>query len=119
MSAFQFYKQLGQQQSAPKYKQITTSGNTVIWTPLSSMRLAVTNLTVSCQNTLGGTIALFFGGANNAQKLAEFGMLSTTVFSPVISCWESTAQDAPLYAVVAGIGSNLWTVTAEGFELDV
>jgi hypothetical protein len=119
MSAFQYYKTLGQQQSSPKYKLITTTGNAVVWTPTTSTRIAVTNLTVSCLNTLGGTISFFFGGANNAQKLAEFGMAATTVFSPNISGWESTAQDAPLYVNVAAAGTNTWTVTAEGFELDL
>lgn len=117
MSAFLFYKTLGQQQVSPKHKDISTAAtNTVIWTPNTSMRIALTNIVVS--SNLGGTIAFFFGGANNAQKLAEFGMLGSTVFAPAISCWESTAQDAPLYAVVSAGGTNGWKVTAEGFELD-
>lgn len=118
MSSFLFYKTLGQQQVTPKYKLVANTGNVVVWTPNTSMRIAVTNLTVSCLNTLGGTIAIFFGGNNNALKLAEFGMLASTTFSPVISGWESTAQDAPLYVNVAAAGTNNWTVTAEGFELD-
>lgn len=119
MSAFQFYKTLGQQQVTPKFKRISTSGNSVIWTPYSSARVAVTNLSIACSNTLGGTIAFYFGGANNALQLAEYGMSATASFSPTISCWESTAQDAPFYAVVTGAGTNNWTVTAEGFDLDL
>lgn len=119
MSAFQYWKQLGQAQSSPKYKLIANTGNVVIWQPSTSLRLGVTNLTVSCLNTLGGTIAFFFGGANNAQKLSEFGMLASTTISPTIDCWESTAKDAPLYANVGAAGTNNWTVTAEGFELDL
>lgn len=119
MSAFQFYKTLGQQQVTPKFKRVSTSGNTVVWTPYTSMRIAVTNLTVTCSNTLGGTIAFYFGGTNNALQLAEFGMAASTTISPVISCWESTAQDAPFYAVATAAGTNNWTVTAEGFDLDL
>lgn len=117
MSAFQFYKTLGQSQVTPKHRDISSAAtNVVVWTPTTSTRIAVTNLTIS--SNLGGTIALFFGGANQI-KLAEFFMVGSTSFSPVISSWESTAQDAPLYAVVSQSGPNGWKVTAEGFELDL
>lgn len=119
MSAFQFYKTLGQQQVTPKNRTISnasTAANVVLWSPTTSTRIAVTNLHISC-NT-GGTIAFFFGG-NNQIKLAEFSVASSATISPVIGAWESTAQDAPLYANVSTGATNAWSVTAEGFELDL
>ena len=117
MSAFQFYKTLGQQQVTPKQKYISAANtNTVVWTPNTSMRIAVTNLTVSTNP--GGTIQFWFGGANQIQ-LAEFEMGASATISPVISSWESTAQDAPLFAVASNNPTgNGWSITAEGFELD-
>lgn len=116
MSAFAFYKTLGQQQVTPKRVYIN-SGNTnvVVWTPYSSTRIALTNLHIS--SNPGGTIQIFFGGANQI-KLAEFNVAASSTISPVISSWESTAQDAPLYAVASVGGTNGWSVTAEGFDLD-
>lgn len=116
MSAFQFYKTLGEQQVTPKQKYISAANtNTVVWTPTTSMRIAVTNLTISTNP--GGTIQLWFGGANQI-RLCEFEMGASTTISPVISSWESTATDAPLFAVASASGTgNGWSVTAEGFEL--
>lgn len=114
MSAYQFYKTLGQQQTF-KHKDISNTGNVVVWTPATSLRIALTNLTVS--TNLGGTIAFFFGGANQA-KLGEFYLGGSATITPSIGCWESTAQDAPLYVTTSSGGVNGWKVTAEGFELD-
>lgn len=117
MSAFQFYKTLGQTQISPKSRLLSNwSGNAVVWTPASSLRIAVTGLHVS--SNLGGTIQFFFGGNNNNQRLAEFSVAGSATISPVIGSWESTAQDAPLFVTSSNMGSNSWSITAEGFELD-
>lgn len=114
MSAFQYYKTLGQTQIF-KHKDISNTGNVVVWQPATSLRIALTNLSVS--SNLGGTIAIFFGGANQS-KLAEFYVGGSVTISPVISCWESTATDAPLFVTTSSGGVNGWKVSAEGFELD-
>jgi len=116
MTAFQFYKTLGEQQVTPKQKYISaTNTNTVVWTPTTSMRIAVTHLSISTNP--GGTIQFWFGGANQI-RLAEFEMAASSTIFPVIGSWESTATDAPLFAVASQNGTgNGWSITAEGFEL--
>lgn len=118
MSAFQFYKTLGDRTPGkPQHQEILAGGsNITIWTPAASMRVVVTNLNIS--TNLGGTIRFFFGGAEQ-YKLAEFFMGGSSTLTPSISAWESTAKDAPLYAVVSASTSNAgWKISAEGFELD-
>ena len=118
MSAFQYYKSRGYSPVSPKYRSISnaTSANIVVWTPTTSMRIAVTNVVISCNP--GGTLAFFFGGANAAQKLGEFTVGASSTVNPSISGWESTALDAPLYVTASTGGTNAWQITVEGFELD-
>lgn len=117
MSAFQYYKSLGYSYAGPKYRDISNAGaNLVVWQPTSSMRIALTEITISA--ITAGTIALFFGGANNAQKLGEFISSGSVNITPSISSWESTAKDAPLYAVAGSSGTNGWRITVNGFELE-
>ena len=116
MSAFAYYKSIGYQQVSPKQQEIITAGSKInIWSPTTSMRIAVTNLVVS--SGPGGTIQLWFGG-NNQIKLVELYLGASTSFGPVISNWESTATDAPLFGVVSSAISGGWRITAEGFELE-
>jgi hypothetical protein len=113
--SWDFYKSSGY---APviKHRDISNpTANNVVWTPLASMRIVICSLTVS--SNLGGTIAFFFGG-NQQVKLAELSMGSSFTLAPEIEGWESTAIDAPLYAVASSGGTNGWKVTAEGFELE-
>jgi hypothetical protein len=114
--SWDFYRAAGYMQVTPKYKEIDTgNANSIVWTPTSSLRIALTNLTLS--SAVPGTIAFFFGGKNQI-KLGQFYVAGSITFSPDIDSWESTATDAPLYAVVSGSSAAPWTVTAEGFEID-
>src|SRR6185369_15878177 len=102
MSAYNYYFKLGEM-PIRKYKDVSNTGNVVVWTPLTSTRIVLTNLEVA--SNLGGTIQFYFGGANQI-KLAEFSIKASTSISPVLSGWESTAVDAPLYVNASQSGTN-------------
>lgn len=117
--SWNYYREQGYQQVFPKYREISnasTSANIVLWTPASSMRIAVTGASVSCNP--GGTIAFFFGGNNSALKIAQYTIGASTTIYPEIDSWESTATDAPLYVNISTGTTNGYTITVEGFELE-
>ena len=116
--SWDFYKSQGYQNVTPKYKEIPVGNvNNVIWTPTSSMRIVVNSIIVTSQ--MAGTIAFYFGGKNNAYQICTLSTAGSFTIAPEIEGWESTAIDAPFYAV-ASVSSPTtpWTVTAEGFELE-
>lgn len=117
--SWDYYKSQGYQQVSPKTRLISNAGLTgvVVWTPTSSLRIVLNSLSIACMST-GGTIEFYFGGNNNAQKLATFVVAGSTTIYPEIEGWESTAIDAPLYVNLSNAPTNGWSVTAEGFELE-
>lgn len=119
MSAFNFYKNQGYSQVAPKHRTISNAvvaSTITLWTPTTNQRIALTELAIS--SNLAGTIAFYFGGNNQDQKLAEFSVGSSSTIAPNISSWESTAINAPLLIRVSHGATNGWQVTGAGFELD-
>lgn len=120
MSSFEYYKSLGYSPVAPKHRIIsnaTVADTITLWTPLSAnMRIVLTNLAIA--SPVNGTIAFYFGGDNDGQKIAEFKAGTTVMIFPVISSWESTAKNAPLLVRVNTGATDAWSITAEGFEVD-
>ena len=120
MSAFSYYKSRGYTPLAPLRREISNAAvasTITFYTPTSGRRLAITNLTIMIAGGLAGTIRFYFGGDNDGQVIATYGLASSVSLSPVISSWESTAANAPLLIRVSTGETNGWEVSAEAFEL--
>lgn len=121
MSSFQYFKEKGYSQRHFRQQVQQSSTTIVIAAPLSSMRLAVTNLVINCN--VGGSIAFYFNdnSLGNEYKLAEFCLAGSSTIIPVIQCWESTAVDQILVAkmgAVTNAGSENWKIEADAFDLE-
>ena len=114
MSAIEFFLDKG---FSPKTKTITISGldTIAVWTPLTSTRVVVTNLTISPVNA--GTIAFYWGNLAG-DKVAEYLFAGSANFSPAIGVWEGTMYDRSLFAKL-GVASQTdgIRVNLTGFEL--
>lgn len=113
MSRAYFYSQ----QHTPQFRftsfdSITTQS---IWTPTTSTRVVLTDLTIS--SNLGGTILITIGNLAGS-KVFEFFVGSSSTISPSIGAIESTAYDRSFFAAPSQSGTNGWKVTAMGFEID-
>lgn len=113
MSAVDYYISKGY---TPTWRHVSTSGagTIAVWTPTTSTRILLTELTVS--SNLGGTILFTFGNLGGS-KIFEFFLSSSTTISPFIGAIESTMYDRGLYASVSGGGTDGFKITASGFEL--
>lgn len=118
MSEFYYFKKLGYRRLSPTLRTIsnaTVAGTASIITPTTGARLMITNLVIG--SNPGGTIAFYFGGRNdNDTKIAMFQLGASSHLNPAIECWESTATDSPLEAMVSTGLTDAWTVNVEGFE---
>lgn len=120
MSAYSYYKTKGFSPLPPLRREISNAAvasTITFYTPTSGRRLAVTNLAIMKAGALAGTIRFYFGGDNDDQVLATYGLASSVTITPVISSWESTAVGAPLLIRVSIGETNGWEVSAEVFEL--
>ena len=115
MAAINFFLDKGY---SPKTKTIVFSGlgTASVWTPLTSTRVTVTDLSISANNA--GTIAFYWGNLAG-DKVAEFIFAGSSNISPAIGCWEGTAYDRSLFAKLGGAsGTDGVRVNLTGFELD-
>lgn len=113
MSAIEFFLDKGY---TPVFRHVSTAGagTVTVWTPTTSTRLVLTNLTVA--SNLGGTV-LFTLGNLAGTKVFEFNVGGSSTVSPTIGAIESTMYDRSLFAAVSGGGTEGFKITAVGFEL--
>lgn len=123
MSSYYYYKSHGYRFVEPKHRKIqnaNVANTATIWTPTTGARIAVTGIAINANNP--GSIAFYFSNTTNLShesKIAEFMMDGSSTIVSTLSSWESTVADALLVARVSSGLTDHWTVTAEGFELDV
>ena len=101
----------------PKNKTVTISGldTFTLWAPITSARVALTNLSIS--NNYAGTIAFYWGNLAG-DKIAEFLLGGSSNVSPAIGVWDGTAFDRTLFGKVGGLsGTDGWRVNATGFDI--
>lgn len=114
MSAFEFYLEKGYT-PANRTSTISGLGTVAVWTPTTSTRIFVTDLTMS--NINAGTIAFYWGNLAG-DKIAEFVLSGSANVSPAIGGWEGTAYDRILFAKLGGAsGTDAVRVNLSGFEL--
>ena len=119
-SAYYYFKKLGYSAFSPVQRTIsnaTVAGTITLKTPQTGANLAITNITVNAA-AADGSIAFYFGGRHdNDTPVAIYQVKASTVITPCIQCWETTAKDSPLEAMVSTGLTNGWNVQVEGFEL--
>ncbi len=118
-NAYYYLRTLGHSPFFPVDRLISNAsvtGTITLKTPQTGARLAITNVTVGAN--AAGTIAFYFGGKHdNDTPIAMYHVASSSQVTPNIQCWESTATDSPLEAMVSTGLTNAWNVQVEGFEL--
>lgn len=114
MSAIEFYLKQG---GTPLTRTTTISGlgTIAVWTPATSTRVAVTDITIASNNA--GTIAFYWGNLAG-DKIAEFLLAGSITISPIIGVWEGTAYDRTLFAKLGAVSAtDGFRVNLTGFEL--
>lgn len=114
MSAIKYFLDKG---FSPKQRTVVFSGldTAAVWTPLTSTRVTVTDLSISANNA--GTIAFYWGNLAG-DKVAEFMFSGSSNISPAIGCWEGTAYDRVLFGKLGGAsGTDGVRINLTGFEI--
>jgi len=112
MSAIEFYLNKG---FTPQNRVVVINGTDTIavWTPTTSTRVSVTDLSISANNA--GTIAFYWGNLAGS-KIAEFVFAGSSNISPAIGVWEGTAYDRILFAKLVTSATDGVRVNLTGFE---
>ena len=113
MSAIEHYLRAGY---TPANKTVVINGldTIAVWTPTTSTKIVVTNLSIS--NNYGGTIAFYWGNLAGT-KIAEFLIGSSATIVPAIGVWEGTMYDRTLFAKAGTSGTDGIRVNLTGVEL--
>lgn len=113
MSAFEFYKEKG---FTPVNKSLVVHEGAAVaaWTPTTSTRIVVTDLSLSANN--GSTIVFYWGNVGGS-KIAEFLLNGSASITPSIGCWKGTAYDRSLFARMNPGHTAGMHITLTGFEL--
>ena len=113
MSASEYFISKG---FSPKQKSraVDEGAAVAVWTPQTSTRVAITDLTISAGSA--GTIAFYWGNVNG-DKIAEFLVAGSVSLTPAIGCWEGTAYDRSLFAVAVLGATDNFRINLTGFEL--
>ena len=111
--AVEFYLSKGY---TPQNKTVTISGldTFTVWSPTTSTRIALTNLSIS--NNYAGTLAFYWGNLAGS-KIAEFLLSGSANISPAIVVWEGTMYDRTLFGKAAVSGTDGIRVNVTGFEI--
>lgn len=113
MSGTEFYLSKGW---TPATRTVNVSGTDTftVWTPESTKRVIITELTVS--TNAAGTIVFYFDHPSEV-RIAEFMLGASSTISPMIGAWESTVVGGKIRART-GVGlTDGWRINAVGFEL--
>lgn len=114
MSAFEAYLNKGYT-PANKSVGINGSDTVAVWTPTTSTRIVVTDVSLACNSA--GTIAFYWGNLAGS-VIAQFARTGSTQINPVIGAWESTMYDRVLFAKAGGaVGTDGIVVNLTGFEI--
>ena len=113
MPAIDFYLKKGYTPQN-RLKIIEESAAVAVWTPTTSTRVTITDVTIS---TNPATTIAFYWGNVGGSKIAEFLLNGSASITPSIGIWEGTAFDRSLFAV-SNIGATDGVrVDLTGFEI--
>ena len=114
MSTAEYYLSKG---NTPAFRTVLINGadTIAVWTPTTSTRVVITNLSIGSGGQ-SGTMAFYFGNLAGT-KIFEFSLGTTTTIYPVIGAIESTMYDRVIFAKATPGGADLWRVNLQGFEL--
>ena len=93
---------------------IQESAAVAVWTPKTSMRVVITDITIS--SSPATTIAFYWGNVAG-DKIAEFLLAGSATITPSIGIWEGTAYDRSLFAVSKVGATDGIRVDLTGFEI--